>query len=64
MFQRDNYPRNGLPVYDVQELSMEEALLVLAAEREFLSHRIEPGAGRHALSHLSGSGMPAEIPAA
>ena len=36
MFIKENSWRDGLPLYDVRELSMEEALLVLAAEKELL----------------------------
>jgi hypothetical protein len=34
MFLREKYWRDGLPVYEVKELTMEEALLVFAAEKE------------------------------
>ena len=34
MFLNEKYWREGLPVYEVKELTMEEALLVLAAEKE------------------------------
>ncbi|MCP3665338.1 MAG: hypothetical protein GY696_23045 [Gammaproteobacteria bacterium] len=36
MFLDKNWIKSTLPVYDVEELSMEEALLVLAAEKESL----------------------------
>ena len=36
MFIKENNWRDALPLYDVKELSMEEALLVLAAEKEQL----------------------------
>ncbi|MES9934313.1 MAG: hypothetical protein ABW162_16005 [Candidatus Sedimenticola sp. PURPLELP] len=34
MYYKDNYYRENLPVYEVKELTMEEALLVFAAEKE------------------------------
>lgn len=34
MFLNEKYWRDGLPVYEVKELTMEEALLVFAAEKE------------------------------
>ena len=36
MYLNDNIKKSALPLYEVQELSMEEALLVLAAEKEIL----------------------------
>jgi len=38
MYIRHNIEKSVLPLYDVQELSMEEALLVLAAEKESLGN--------------------------
>ncbi len=34
MFANENSPSDGLPLYEVRELTLEEALLVLAADRE------------------------------
>lgn len=34
MFIKENNWRDALPLYDVKELTMEEALLVLAADKE------------------------------
>ena len=34
MIIRNNYNRDALPLYEVKELSLEEALLVIAAEKE------------------------------
>jgi len=39
MFLNKNHKEAALPVYEVQELSMDEALLVLAAEKELLESR-------------------------
>lgn len=33
MIKKDNYPKDALPVYQVEELSLEEALLVMAADK-------------------------------
>jgi hypothetical protein len=41
MFLREKYWRDGLPVYDVKELTMEEALLVFAAEKESMLREAE-----------------------
>lgn len=38
MYIQQNIEKSALPLYDVQELSMEEALLVLAAEKETLGN--------------------------
>ncbi|MCP4996060.1 MAG: hypothetical protein GY934_20125 [Gammaproteobacteria bacterium] len=40
MFLDRNWIKSTLPVYDVEELSMEEALLVLAAEKESLRNDV------------------------
>ena len=35
MYLNEKYLRKYLPVYEVKELSLEEALLVLAADKEY-----------------------------
>lgn len=40
MYYKDNKFRDQLPLYEVKELTMEEALLVLAAEKELLNQSI------------------------
>lgn len=54
---------DALPLYEVKELSMEEALLVLAAEKESLRQRIRavvvPPAKGVSRSGLSASGSAA-----
>ncbi|WP_260291831.1 hypothetical protein [Sedimenticola hydrogenitrophicus] len=40
MFLKENSSINRLPLYEVKELSVEEALLVLAAEKETLLQRV------------------------
>jgi len=39
MFLNENKSEAALPLYEVQELSMDEALLVLMAEKELLECR-------------------------
>jgi len=40
MYYKDNNSRDQLALYEVKELTMEEALLVLAAEKELLNQSI------------------------
>ncbi len=40
MIMNNNMPDDALPLYEVKELSMEEALLVLAADKEVLQQRM------------------------
>ena len=42
MFVNEKKEEVGLPLYEVSELSMEEALLVLAAEKEHLTETGPP----------------------
>jgi len=42
MFVNEKERDAGLPLYEVSELSMEEALLVLAAEKELLTEISPP----------------------
>lgn len=41
----DNHRREALPLYDVQELTLEEALLVMAAEKERFARAAPQPAG-------------------
>ncbi len=50
MFLREKYWRDGLPVYEVKELTMEEALLVFAAEKEAMLREAEERATDFATS--------------
>lgn len=40
MFLKENSSISSIPLYEVKELSVEEALLVLAAEKETLLQRV------------------------
>ncbi|WP_435685626.1 hypothetical protein [Sedimenticola selenatireducens] len=44
MIIKDYGPTSTLPLYEVKELSMEEALLVLAADKESLRQRMRTAA--------------------
>ncbi|MES9958513.1 MAG: hypothetical protein ABW086_15825 [Sedimenticola sp.] len=45
----DKYYRGSLPVYEVKELSMEEALLVMAVEKEVNEPSRKPETGDYFL---------------
>lgn len=47
MYYKDKYVRDELPLYEVKELTMEEALLVLAAEKELLNQSIRESSLLH-----------------
>ena len=61
MFLRENYWRDGIPVYEVKELSMEEALLVFAAEKEALSREAKERSRPHGSSAQTSSGDTAQV---
>jgi hypothetical protein len=41
MFLKESSSINHIPLYEVEELSVEEALLVLAAEKEILLQKVQ-----------------------
>jgi len=59
MYYKENYSPYRLPVYDVTELTMEEALLVLSAEKEAIQLSLNnlkdaSGAGHEVASAIFG----------
>ncbi|WP_275096382.1 hypothetical protein [Sedimenticola hydrogenitrophicus] len=64
MFLKENSSIDHLPLYEVKELSVEEALLVLAAEKETLLQRVHETAlvqPRRALWFSAPGPMPAAV---
>ena len=60
MFLNDNEASEPLPLYEVRELSMEEALLVLTTEKESLARWIVQKRQQH--TSRSGARKKAGIP--
>ncbi|WP_199930394.1 hypothetical protein [Sedimenticola thiotaurini] len=56
MIIKNNTRSSILPVYEVKELSMEEALLVLAADKESMRPQMPPETG-DSVRHCAWSGL-------